>query len=155
TLTVVAAASGGRATPPSPKLQGRWDITIQTPSGEHMSWLEIWASGRTALVGRMTGISGSARPLRRVDANRDSLRFSIPGQWGPGDSAPAVQGPLDGERLVGSMTFPDGRTAEWSADRAPSLHRDKPPVWGAPIRLLHLNDFGGWKAVGGAANATN
>jgi hypothetical protein len=154
-LTVVAASTGGRAAPPSPKLQGRWDITIQTPGGERMSWLEIWSSGRTALVGRMTGVSGSARPIGRIDADGDSMRFSIPGQWEPGDGELAVHGHLDGERLVGSMTFPDGKSYDWSADRAPSLHREKAPVWGAPIRLLHLNDFGGWKAVGGGANDTN
>ena len=38
-LTFVAASTGGRAAPPSPKLQGRWDIAIQTPGFERMSWL--------------------------------------------------------------------------------------------------------------------
>ena len=154
-LSVAASTPGHRSVAPKDALQGRWDIAIHTPNGDRPSWLEIWASGRDALVGRLTGISGSARPIGRIDVSGDSLRFAIPHQWEAGDGDLAVTGKIDGDKLSGSMTFPDGSTADWSADRAPSLHRDKSPVWGAPIRLLHLNDFGGWKAVGGAANATN
>lgn len=154
-LAFAVSSSSRRAIPPSEKFQGRWDITIQTPNGERPSWLEIVPSGRDALVGRMTGISGSARPITRIDVSGDSLRFAIPHQWEAGDGELVVVGKVEGDKLSGSMTFPDGKNYDWRADRAPSLHRERPPVWGAPIRLLHLNDFGGWKTVGGGANDTN
>jgi len=155
-LSVVASSPGHRAAaPPKQAFEGRWDIAIHTPNGDRPSWLEIWESGRDALVGRMTGISGSARPISNIALNGDSLRFAIPHQWEAGDGDLVVSGKLGGDTLSGSMTFPDGRTADWTAERAPSLKRDKPPVWGAPIRLVHLNDLGGWKAVGGGANDTS
>ena len=152
TLTLAASSSGGRAAPPSDKLLGRWDITIHAPNGDRPSWLEIWSSGRDALVGQMTGVVGSARPIGKIDASGDSLRFAIPHQWEAGDGELVVSGKVDGDKLAGSMTFPDGKAYDWTAERAPSLKRQRPPVWGAPIRLLHVNDFGGWKAVGGASD---
>lgn len=159
-LSVVVFPPGHRAAPPAPApsdslLVGRWDITIHTPSGDRPSWLEIWGSGRDALVGQFVGIVGSARPIAHIEVSGDSLRFAIPHQWEAGDGELAVAGSLHGDTLSGSMTFPDGKAYDWTAERAPRLHRDKPPVWGAPIRLLHVNDIGGWKAVGGGANATN
>jgi len=47
------------------------------------------------------------------------------------------------------MRFPDGKRYEWTAVRAPRLERSAPPVWGAPIALIHANDLGGWRAIGG------
>lgn len=154
-LTLAASSSGRRALPPSDALLGRWDITIHTPTGDRPSWLEIWSSGRDALVGQIVGIVGSARPIGRIEVSGDSLRFAIPHQWEAGDGDLAVTGRIDGAKLSGSMTFPDGKSYDWTAERAPSLKRDKPPVWGAPIRLLHANDFGGWKAIAGGAGDSN
>jgi hypothetical protein len=131
---------------------GRWDITIRTPDGDRPSWLELLHSGRDAVVGRFVGIVGSARPISRVDGSGDSLHFTIPHQWESGNGDLTVEGRLTGERLAGSMTFPDGKRYDWSAVRAPSLRRDRVPSWGPPIRLLHANDLGGWRAVGGQTN---
>ena len=154
-LSIAASSPGHPSAPPSDALLGRWDITIHTPNGDRPSWLEIWLSGRDALVGRMTGVSGSARPIGRIDVSGDSLRFAIPHQWEAGDGELVVTGKVAGEKLSGSMTFPDGKAYDWTAERAPSLHRAKPPVWGAPVRLLHMSDLGGWKAVAGGASDTN
>lgn len=133
---------------------GRWDITVRTPDGEHPSWLEVERSGRDAVIGRFVGISGSARPISRVEVRGDSLHFSIPHQWEDGDGNLALDGHLGGGRLAGTITFPDGKQANWTAVRAPQLHRDNPPQWGTPIKLLHANDLGGWHSVaGGTSNS--
>ena len=129
-------------------LIGRWDITINTPSGAHPSWLDVWHSGREALVGRFVGISGSARPIARVTVSGDSMRFAIPPQWEEGTGDLVVEGRLEGDRLAGRMTFPDGKTHEWTGVRAPSLRREKAPAWGAPVRLLR-SDLTGWRAQSG------
>jgi len=136
-------------TAPDERLVGRWDITITTPDGARPSWLEVESSGRNALVGRFVGIVGSARPISRVVVKGDSLRFSIPPQWEEGTEDLSVQGRLQGYRLTGRMRFPDGKRYEWTAVRAPRLERSAPPVWGAPIALIHPNDLGGWRAIGG------
>ena len=130
------------------RLLGRWDISISTPGGEKPSWLEIEHSGRDALVGRFVGIVGSARPISIITANGDSLSFSIPHQWEDGNGDLTVRGRLRGSGLTGTMTFPDGRSFSWTAVRAPRLDRTSKPLWGAPIKLLHANDLGGWHPSG-------
>jgi hypothetical protein len=130
------------------RLLGRWDVSITTPDGEKPSWLEIEHSGRDALVGRFVGVVGSARPISIIAANRDSLSFSIPHQWEDGNGDLTVRGRLQGGGLAGVMTFPDGKSFSWTAVRAPRLVRPSKAVWGAPIRLLHANDLGGWHPSG-------
>ena len=156
-LMVVALTSGAGATrsiqpsaaaPRDVRLVGRWDITITTPTGTAPSWLEIDSSGREALVGHIVGIVGNVRPISEIIVEGDSLRFAVPRQWEGGDGALRVVGRLQGDRLVGRMTFPDNTTLNWQGVRAPRLARAQPPVWGAPIRLLNKNDLNGWQPMG-------
>ena len=117
----------------------------------HLHYNSRWRiepSGRDALVGRFVGIVGSARPIARIVANGDSLSFSIPHQWEDGNGDLTVTGKLQGNGLAGVMTFPDGKTYSWTAVRAPRLAGRSTVRWGAPIRLLHANDLGGWHASG-------
>ena len=130
------------------RMIGRWDITIATPDGEKPSWLEIEHSGRDQMVGRFVGVFGSARPISVIVVNGDSLSFSIPYQWENGNGNLSVRGAAQGGALAGAMTFPDGKTYSWTAVRAPRLDGRPTPAWGAPIRLLHANDLGGWHASG-------
>ena len=127
---------------------GRWDITITTPTGSAPSWLEIDSSGREALVGRITGIVGSARPITEIITAGDSLRFAVPRQWENGNGELRVVGRLQGDHLVGRMTFPDNSTLNWRGVRAPLLVRAHAPAWAAPITLLDQNDLNGWLAMG-------
>jgi hypothetical protein len=156
-LMVVALTSGagatrsiqpGVASPRDVRLVGRWDITITTPTGTAPSWIEIDSSGREALVGHIVGIVGNVRPISEIIVEGDSLRFAVPRQWEGGDGALRVVGRLQGDRLVGRMTFPDNTTLNWQGVRAPRLARTQPPVWGAPIRLLNKNDLNGWQPMG-------
>lgn len=133
---------------PDTLVLGHWDITIHTPDGDRPSWLELWLSGRDAVVGRIVGIVGSARPISLVQMTGDSLHFAVPHQWESGDGDLTVDGRLTNNRLAGTMTFPDGKRFDWSGVRAPALRHDGAPRWGAPITLLHANDLGGWRAVG-------
>jgi hypothetical protein len=130
------------------RLIGRWDITLTTPTGTAPSWLEIDSSGREALVGRITGIVGSARPISEIITQGDSLRFAVPRQWENGNGELRVVGRLQGNRLVGRMTFPDNSTLNWQGVRAPLLIRAHAPAWSAPITLLDQNDLNGWLAMG-------
>jgi len=136
-----------RTAEPDARMLGRWDITIATPDGAKPSWLEVERSGRDAVVGRFVGVVGSARPVSKIVADADSLTFSIPHQWEAGDGDLSVRGKVQGKGLTGSMTFPDGKTYTWTAVRAPRLYHST-PQWGAPVKLLHANDLGGWHASG-------
>jgi len=156
-LMVVALASGGAILPSvqpgassarDVRLIGRWDITVTTPTGSAPSWLEIDSSGREALVGRIVGIVGSARPITEIITEGDSLRFAVPRQWENGNGDLRVVGRLQGDRLVGHMTFPDNTTLNWQGVRAPLLSRAHAPAWSAPITLLNQNDLNGWQPMG-------
>ena len=146
---LLPAAPKARLREVDPPVLGRWDITVRTAGGDRPSWLELSHSGRDAVVGRFVGIVGSARPIARVSVTGDSIHFAIPHQWENGDGELTVDGRLTNDRLSGTMTFPDGKQAQWTAVRAPALRPTRTPSWGAPIRLLHANDLGGWRAVGG------
>lgn len=128
---------------------GRWDITLRTPEGDRPSWLEVRRSGREALVGQFVGVVGSARPVARIVATGDSLRFAIPPQWEEGTDDLRVEGRVEGGALSGRMTFPDGKQYAWTAVRAPSLRRQSQVSWGAPVALLSQNSLTGWHAVAG------
>jgi hypothetical protein len=158
-LVVVALTSGaaitpsvkpGSATARDVRLIGRWDITLTTPTGGSApSWLEIDSSGREALVGRITGVVGSARPISEIIVEGDSLRFAVPRQWEDGNGELRVVGRLQGNRLVGRMTFPDNTTLNWQGVPAPRLlSRGRTPAWSTPIRLLNQNDLSGWQPMG-------
>ena len=151
TLLLVPVLAGGpaRLAPPPEAVQGRWDMTIRTPDGDRPSWLEVRRSGHEALVGQFVGIVGSARPISRIVAAGDSMRFSIPPQWEEGAGDLTVEGRVDGDRLSGRMTFPDGKQLDYTAVRAPSLRTRTRPAWGAPIQLITGPGLAGWRPIGG------
>src|SRR6266496_3487867 len=51
-------------------------------------------------------------------------------------------------RPISKVTFPNGNNYNCTAVRAPSLHRNKPPVWGKPVRLFDGKDTKGWHMSG-------
>jgi hypothetical protein len=151
-LTLGAAgtpiARSATKAPRDVRLVGRWDLTLTTPNGPAPSWIEIDSSGRDALVGRIVGIVGSARPISQIIVEGDSIRFAVPHQWENGEGDLRVVGRLRGDRLSGRMTFPDNTTANWQGVRAPRMARTRPPVWSSPIPLLNQNDLNGWQPMG-------
>ncbi len=157
-LLVIVAGSGlvggagslaaGRTTDAVAPIVGRWDITLTAPNGRFPSWLEVTPSGNGYLVGSFVGIVGSARPISRVAFADNVLRFAIPPQWESGTGDLTVEGRLQGDTLVGTMTFPDGSHMDWTAKRAPSLQRSGMPKWGPWRTLFNGRDLTGWHATG-------
>jgi hypothetical protein len=145
-LGLMALAIAGAS--PNESVVGRWDITIAGGERPRPSWLEVRPSGNGYLVGQFVGVVGSARPIARVQFTDGVLRFSIPPQWEQGTSDLQVEGRVQGDSLVGTMVFPDGARASWTARRAPSLRRTAAPQWGTPVRLFNGRDLTGWRALG-------
>ena len=132
-------------------IQGRWDITVVVDGKKLPSWLEIKHSGIRTLVGRFVGPGGSARPISRIYLEDGKMSFSIPPQWEDSPNDLKVEGTLDGhDRLKGSMTFSDGQTHSWTAERAPTLRRKQAPVWGKPIPLFNGTSLNEWHAADAA-----
>ncbi|MEP6948524.1 MAG: DUF1080 domain-containing protein [Ginsengibacter sp.] len=132
---------------PSP-IEGRWDITVDVDGKKFPSWLEVRHSGLHMLVGQFVGISGSARPISRINFVDGKISFSIPPQWEPEDSDLSVEGTLGGDNLSGSMTFSNGKTHSWTGVRAPALRSATEPVWGKSIHLFDGKSLEGWHAMG-------
>lgn len=135
--------------PDTVSIEGRWDITMTDASGkEFPSWLEVRHSGHHTLVGDVVIIVGSARPISRVNYSNGKLSFSVPPQWEEGTNDLSIEGTLQGDHLTGTMLSSDGKNYTWIGTRAPSLRKQKQPVWGQPIRLFNGTNLNGWKAMG-------
>lgn len=147
-LISIGHASASAPTADSISIEGRWDITIDMNGKPQPSWLEVRHSGHRTLVGSFVGIAGSARPVAQVNYAGGRISFAIPPQWESGGGDLVLEGEVKGSGLAGTITFPDGKQYSWTAERAPSLTRQKPPVWGTPIRLFNGRDLTGWKALG-------
>ena len=59
-----------------------------------------------------------------------------------------MEGVLKDGKLSGTMITPRGQTLTWVGVPAPSLKRDKAPVWGKPIQLFNGKNLAGWQALG-------
>ncbi|MFM9909486.1 MAG: DUF1080 domain-containing protein [Chitinophagaceae bacterium] len=131
-----------------PTIEGRWDITYQEEDKQKPSWLEISHSGLRTWVGQFVADGGSARPVSQINVEGDKFHFSIPPQWENTSTDLKVEGIFSGDQLTGTIILPIGKTYPFVAVRAPSLKKNKPPVWGTPIRLFNGKDLTGWKALG-------
>jgi len=132
-------------TPATPALVGRWDLTVRGSGGDYPSWLEVWTSGASHLVGQFVGRGGSARPISRIEFTNGTMRFSIPPQWDKRPDDETYEATLKGEKLEGWTTDPAGKRIAWSGVMAPSLARTGSPTWGEPVSLIAASSLAGWR----------
>jgi hypothetical protein len=135
------------AAPDTSSVEGRWDITVYNSGQTMPSWLEVVHSGLHTLVGQFVGAGGSARPISKVNVNNGKVSFSIPPQWETGNDL-SFEAAMQGDSLVGTITFPNGKTYNCSGVRAPSLKRSSSPAWGKPVKLFNGSDLKGWHPSG-------
>jgi len=131
----------------SSSIEGRWDISIYIAEKTSPAWLEVNHSGLKTLVGQFVGTGGSARPISQVYFSNGKISFSIPPQWESGNDL-SFESVYRNDSLIGTITFPNGKNYNCIAVRAPSLRRNKIPVWGKPIRIFNGTDLNGWHASG-------
>ena len=123
---------------------GRWDLTLKSGDHEYPSWLELQQEN-AALSAQFVGRWGNARPLPKAELSNGKLTFVSPKEE---EGAPAdlvFEGSLAGKNLSGTVNGPDGKTWQWTGQRAPALVRAKPPKWGKPIALFNGKDLTGWR----------
>lgn len=122
---------------------GRWDLTLEAPDREYPSWLEL-SERNGQLKAQMVGRWGNARPLPKAEISNSRLTFVSPKDEEAAQADMVFEGTLADGRLSGTVNGPDGRTWQWSGERAPSLKRAGPPKWGKPIQLFNGKDLTGW-----------
>lgn len=149
TIAAIAAtiASFAQSEGPAP-IEGRWDIVVDQDGQLLPSWLEVEHSGLKTLVGRFVYAHGSARPISEVKYADGKFSFSIPPQWEKEDRNLDFEGTVSGDKLTGTMVFTNGKTYNWTAERAPLLKRTKQPEWDKPIKLFNGKDLKGWHTTG-------
>lgn len=125
-------------------LIGRWDLTVDQGDRIVPSWLEVKLSGINTLVGYFVAEGGSARPIAKVEFKDGKFRFAIPPQWEPVNKDMVMEGTLEGGKISGTILASIGKTYTFTGERAPSLKREKAPVWGTPIKLFNGKDLKGW-----------
>ncbi|HWD88802.1 MAG TPA: DUF1080 domain-containing protein [Mucilaginibacter sp.] len=131
-----------------PDVIGRWDLSVDKNGKSTPSWLEVQKSGTHWLIGRFVSDGGSARPISQIMVNGSKYSFSIPPQWEAGTRNLDFEFEASGDNIHGTMVATDGKTYNWTGVRAPTLERDKPVVWGQPIKLFDGKDTKGWHTDG-------
>jgi hypothetical protein len=146
--TATASIHFGNNAADSLLLEGRWDLTIVMDGKERPAWLEVRHSGHHTWVGHFVGVSGSARPISKINITGNKFNFAIPPQWEQGANDLILEGTQRGEGLSGTVVFPDGKSYSWTGERAPSLRTQKETSWGKPLPLIQPNSIKGWHALG-------
>jgi hypothetical protein len=124
---------------------GRWDLTVDAGNNQTVpSWLEVKLSGIKTFVGYYVADAGSARPVAKVNVNGQKVSFTIPPQWEMGSNDLIFEGTVDNDKISGLITNPDGKKHSFTGVRAPSLAREKEPVWNEPVKLFNGTNLEGW-----------
>lgn len=131
-----------------PPIEGRWDLTIDVKGTKLPSWLEVRHSGYNTMVGQFVASSGSARPISEVIVKDNEFNFAIPPQWEKGKAPVKVSGKVDGDKISGTLTSPEGETFSWTGVRAPKLASKADYKLGTPVHLIKKNSLEGWKPLG-------
>lgn len=122
---------------------GRWDLTLKAPDHEYPSWLEL-REENGQLKAEFVGRWGNARPLPSAEITNGRLKFVSPKEEEDSKADLVFEGTVNGKLLSGTLTWPDGKTWQWTGRRAPALKRTSPPSWGSPIPLFNGRDLTGW-----------
>ncbi len=154
-LTLIHWSTVAKTTQNEFDVIGKWNLTISIEDKElaelglfrhglmdaagFPGWLEIRKSGFSKLIGYYVGYEGSARPISEVkySATERKYYFTIPPQWMNTEDI-YFEFTLKDDKLSGFKVL-SGHKLQWTGVRAPSLTREKPPVWGTPKNLLDDN----------------
>jgi hypothetical protein len=117
------------------KLEGRWDLTLQSGGDSYPSWIEI--SGDSNPTVRIVSRTGSVHPANDVKAEGSHIAFSE----NKGRTKWDLQ--LSGDKLTGTQAHGSTKV-EVSGERAPALDRSAPAAWSTPEPLFNGKDLTGW-----------
>lgn len=146
--TITSHSHSVQMTATAQDLIGRWDLTVEENGKALPSWLEVKLSGTRTLVGSFVGVSGSARPVAKVNFENGKFNFTIPPQWEEGDQDFLIEGELSDGQIIGSIRTSEGKNLKYKGVKAPYLKRTSAPVWAKPVSLFNGKDLTGWKALG-------
>lgn len=124
---------------------GRWDFTINTPTGTRANWLGITESGgKLDIWFQPTG--GHVFQVQDFNVNGSHLTLHLSAA---SNNRPAMSWELDakGGKLTGVQKSGDA-TIPLDGVRAPELKRSPPQAWTNPEPLFDGKDLNGWEPIG-------
>jgi len=147
-LTVSLILAGALAAQEPAKLPagdgyvGRWNVRITDAEDTFASGGFQIANKDGALSAGVVWRWGSYLKARSVEVKDGTLVVLREETRGKTDTFEAR---LEGEMLVGKVTYPDGKVRRFEGKRAPLLLSKKAPVWGEPVTLFDGKTLNGWK----------
>jgi Domain of Unknown Function (DUF1080) len=145
TVLLLSVFSGLYAQTGKQPIIGHWDLTVDMGNNQSVpSWVEVKLSGFKTFVGYFVADAGSARPISRVTVEGQKVSFNIPPQWEAGTYDLYFDGTLNNDKISGTITTPDGKKHSFTGEKAPTLVRDKEPVWNEPVKLFNGTNLDGW-----------
>lgn len=131
------------ATPPAADAYvGRWNVRITDASDSFVSGgFQITSQGG-ALAAGLVWRWGSYLPAKSVAVEDGVLRIVREEKPGQLD---VFEARLEGDRLEGQVSYPDGTLHHFEGQKAPLLLDKRAPVWGEPVTLFDGKTLGGWK----------
>jgi len=124
---------------------GRWDLTVTSPRGPAMQWMEILEKDGK-LDGRIQPGGGAVRPIvaARIEGQHLLITVSAAGR------GPEVSWDLtaQGDKVSGVQKRGDASDNTTIAGvQAPALNRPMPKGWSDPEPLFNGKDLTGWEPV--------
>ena len=142
---IFAAAIAGQAATAAPNADayvGRWNVRITDASDTFVSGGFQITNKDGVLGAGLVWRWGSYLPAKSV-AVKDGV-LHIVREENPG-KLDVFEARLEGERLVGQVTYPDGKLHHFEGKQAPLLLDKRAPVWGEPVTLFDGKTLAGWK----------
>jgi hypothetical protein len=146
TLSLVLAVALAAQAPAKPMTAddyvGRWNVSITDATDTFVSGgIRIDKTG-DALSGSLVWRSGSYAPVKSIEVKDGVLRIVRGEVAGKQDIWEAR---LEGGRLKGQVTYPDGKVQHFEGRQAPPLVARTPVDWGTPVTLFDGKTLTGWR----------
>jgi len=142
-ILAVAIAGQAPAAAPNPDAYvGSWNVRITDASDTFASGGFQITSKDGALAAGLVWRWGSYLPAKSVALKDGVLRIVREEKPGKLD---VFEARLEGEKLKGQVTYPDGKLHHFEGQKAPPLLDKSAPVWGEPVTLFDGKTLGGWK----------
>jgi hypothetical protein len=142
-ILAAALAVSTPATPPGADAYvGSWNLRITDASDSFVSGGFQITNKDGVLAAGLVWRWGSYLPAKSAavkDGVLHVVREETPGKLD------MFEARLEGERLVGQITYPDGKVHHFEGKKAPLLLDKRAPVWGEPVTLFDGKTLNGWK----------
>ncbi|MGO9261549.1 MAG: DUF1080 domain-containing protein [Bryobacteraceae bacterium] len=123
---------------------GRWDLTVISPRGTAIQWMEI-VEKDGKLDGRIQPGGGAVRPIVAAKLEGQHLLVTV----SAAGRGPEVSWDLtvDGSKISGTQKRGDVSDTTIAGVHAPELKRPMPKAWSDPAPLYDGKDLAGWEPV--------